>query len=202
MKIKKDIFLVLSSLLYYFYCYIQVREKMRKFLIISNTVDTSQPLSLNSLTAYGRLDVICRCISSAFYLSNDFRKDVFLSIFFQKNQKIMEIDGNKVRGLNPDERAIAGVLKKVFVGKEFPGINIQSQDLDVILNDQSILLLDKNGTKLDSAISESNTFVIGDHLGFQIENKELLQNSRKISLGKTEYMSSQVITILHFLLDS
>lgn len=202
MKIKKDIFLILSSLLHYFYCYNQVREKMRKFLIISNTVDTSQPLSLNSLTAYGRLDVICRCISSAFYLSNDFRKDVFLSIFFQKNQKIMEIDGNKVRGLNPDERAIAGVLKKIFVGKEFPGINIQSQDLDVILHDQSILLLDKNGIKLDSAISESNTFVIGDHLGFQIENKELLQNSRKISLGKTEYMSSQVITILHFLLDS
>jgi len=175
---------------------------MRKFLIISNTVDVSKPLSLNSLTAYGRLDVICRCISSAFYLSDDFRKDVVLSIFFQKNKKIIEIDGNKVRGLNPDERAIAGVLKKVFTGKFFPGINIQSKELDMILQDESILLLDKNGIKLDSTISESNIFIIGDHLGFQIENEVLFKKFRRISLGKTEYMSSQVITILHFLMDS
>ena len=175
---------------------------MRRFLIISNSVDVSQPLSLNSLTAYGRVDVICRCISSAFYLSNDFRKDVILGVFFEKNQKFMEINGNEVRGLNPDERAIAGVLKKVFQGKKFPGINFQEQKLDILFQSQSVLLLDKDGIKLDSKISESNIYVIGDHLGFQIEDKELLKNFRRISLGETEYMSSHVITILHFLMDS
>ncbi|UCE15125.1 MAG: tRNA (pseudouridine(54)-N(1))-methyltransferase TrmY, partial [Candidatus Heimdallarchaeota archaeon] len=54
---------------------------MRYFIVMSNSVDTSKPLALNSITAYGRLDVICRCITSAFYLSNEFRRDVTLKIY-------------------------------------------------------------------------------------------------------------------------
>ena len=75
---------------------------IRKFIIISNTVDTSKPLSLNSLTGYGRLDVLCRCISSSFFLSNKFRKDVVLLIYFNVNKLIMEIDGSIIRGINPE----------------------------------------------------------------------------------------------------
>ncbi|MHA2094281.1 MAG: hypothetical protein ACW98F_06600 [Candidatus Hodarchaeales archaeon] len=56
----------------------------RIFIITSNTVDNTKPLSINSLTSYGRLDVLCRCISTAFFLSNDFRKNVHLYIYFAK----------------------------------------------------------------------------------------------------------------------
>ena len=76
----------------------------RNFILISNTVDTSKSLSLNSLTGYGRLDVICRCISNAFFLSNNFRRDVVLYIFFIKNKMILRIEGATVRGINPDEK--------------------------------------------------------------------------------------------------
>jgi len=174
---------------------------MRQFIIISNTVDTSKPLSLNSLTAYGRLDVICRCISSAFFLSNNFRKNVILKIFFRINSKILEIQGDKVRGINPDERAIAGVLKKVFKGHKYPGIIFYQETLENVINQEQLVVLDSGGIYSAKKIETKNIFLIGDQLGFPKEEMDLFLKLEKISLGTHEYLSSQTITMLNYLLD-
>lgn len=176
--------------------------KMRNFLLISNTVDTSKPLSLNSLTGYGRLDVICRCISAAFFLSNNFRKNVCMEIFFRMNEQILEIQGEQVRGINPDERAVAGVLKRVFSGKSFPGIRLYSGSLQQFLNKNQPLLIDANGTNSLELIKDHPFFLIGDQLGFLNEDEHLLNGFKKISLGSNVYLSSQVITILNYHLDT
>jgi tRNA (pseudouridine54-N1)-methyltransferase len=175
---------------------------MRYFLIVSNTVDTSKPLSLNSLTGYGRLDVLCRCISAAFFLSDDFRKNVKLEIFFRKNGKNLEIDGNKVRGINPDERAIAGVLKRVFTGKKYPGIKFYKQSLEEFLKEHQPIMLDVKGNQLYQELYKYSSFLIGDQLGFLAEDKDLFAGLEKMSLGPQMYLSSQTITILNYSLDS
>lgn len=176
---------------------------MRRFLIISNTVDTSKPLSLNSLTGYGRLDVLCRCITAAFFLSDKFRKDVILTFYFRKNEKILEIQGSNVRGINPDERAIAGVLKRVFSGKKYPGITFYSEKLKDLLTRFKPYILDDSGeTLLQKFDSNNNTFLIGDQLGFLEEDRHLLGKFDKLSLGSYIYLSSQTIIILNFHLDN
>ncbi|MFX0174226.1 MAG: hypothetical protein ACFE9L_20285 [Candidatus Hodarchaeota archaeon] len=176
---------------------------MRRFIIISNTVDTTKTLSLNSLTAYGRLDVLCRCITAAFFISDTFRKDVTISLYFKKNEKILEIHGSQIKGLNPDERAIAGVLRRVFSGKEYGGITFHSMKLEDLLINLTPFILDSSGeTSVQQLENHNNIFVIGDQLGFQEEDRDLLKKFNKLSLGPNIYLSSQTITILNYLLDN
>ena len=175
---------------------------MRRFFMISNTVDTSKPLSLNSLTGYGRLDVLCRCINAAFFLSNDFRKDVVLSIYFWINGKIMEIWGDKVHGINPDERAIAGVLKRVFNGQSYPGIRFYSSNLEHYLQQQKFIVIDRRGDQSLHVLNEYDSYLLGDQVGFPKQIDDSISNQPKFSLGTSTYLSSQVITILNYLLDS
>jgi tRNA (pseudouridine54-N1)-methyltransferase len=174
---------------------------MRQFIIISNTVDTSKPLSLNSLTGYGRLDVICRCINSAFFLSNEFRKNVILKIFFRKNGIVLEIQGEKVRGINPDERAIAGVLKKIFKGHSYEGIRFYQDTLDNIVKEEKPAMMESRGIYSTQMVKTKEVFLIGDQLGFPEEEDHLFSNLEKLSLGVNEYLSSQTITIINYLLD-
>ncbi len=173
----------------------------RKFIIISNAVDIRKPLSLNSLTAYGRIDVLCRCISSSFYLSNEFRKDVLLLIYFVQNNKLLTIDGSNVKGINPDERAIAGILKKVFLGANYNGITISDRDLPDLLNKHQPLMLDLHGEEINKFTLNSKTFIIGDHLGYPDAHQSDFEKLTKVSLGLKEYLSSQVISILNYKID-
>ncbi len=175
---------------------------MRRFIIISNTVDTSKPLLLNSLTSYGRLDVLCRCISSAFFLSNNFRKEVILEIFFQINEQILEIVGELVQGLNPDERAIAGVLKRIFSGKSYPGAFLKPGSLKQVIEKYPLVMVTEDGKQSFEILKNYNSFLIGDHIGFLEEFNSLFNNLEKISLGKKMYLSSQTITIIHYHLDT
>ena len=175
---------------------------MRNFIVFSNTVDTSKPLALNSLTAYGRLDVLCRCITAAFFLSDDFRKDVVLQIYFRNNAKILEIQGEKVRGINPDERAIAGVLKKVFQGRKFSGISFYSQNIENFINNRKIIVLDAAGDSPTHHLNDNEYFLIGDQIGFIEEDFYLFTDFQRLSLGSQTYLSSQTITILNHLLDA
>jgi tRNA (pseudouridine54-N1)-methyltransferase len=174
---------------------------IRHYIIISNTVDTTKTLSLNSLTNFGRIDVLCRCIASAFFLSNSFRKNIRLSIFFTLNNSILQIDGSTVRGINPDERAIAGVLKRVFKGSDVPGIRFFEGKLEELVSKYQPAMLDRHGEIYKSEFPHYESFIIGDQLGYPQEYEKLFTKLKKISLGINEYLSSQTITILNYLLD-
>ena len=174
----------------------------RIFIIISNTVDTSKKLSLNSLTGYGRLDVICRCISNTFFMSNNFRKNVVLYVFFSNNNMILKINGETVKGINPDERAIAGVLKRIFQKLPYPGIDYFSGSLNELIEQHKPVMLDRHGKQHEGKISKFQSFLIGDQLGYPSNHDDLMKNLEKISLGSMEYLSSQIISILNYLLDN
>lgn len=176
----------------------------RHFIILSNTVDYKKPLSLNNLTGFGRLDVLCRCITAVFFLSNAFRKETRLSIFFRLNERLLNIDGNKAEGINPDERSIAGVLKRVFKGRTARGITFVPATLEEILAFHHPTVLDIYGKKTFTQLSQQNVFLIGDQIGFTDTDRKLfsrVDGVESLTIGSHVYLSSQTITILHYLLD-
>ena len=67
----------------------------------------------------GRVDVLCRCINSALWISKGVRKDTTIYLMlFQNNSDIgttIEVSGREVIELNPDERTIALYLQRALL---------------------------------------------------------------------------------------
>jgi tRNA pseudouridine-54 N-methylase len=115
---------------------------------------------------------------------------------------ILRIEGATVRGINPDERAIAGVLKRVFQKLPTPkGIEFFRGSIDDLILNYNPILLDRYGESYKYKESDSHSFLIGDQLGYPPEYEDLLKRLKKVSIGSQEYLSSQTISILNFLLD-
>jgi len=67
----------------------------------------------------GRVDVLCRCINSALWISKGIRKDTTIYLMlFPNNSEIgttIEVSGREVIELNPDERTIALYLQRALL---------------------------------------------------------------------------------------
>src|SRR3970040_2158181 len=115
---------------------------MKEFIIIGHKAVTA-PFSLNDLPgAAGRMDILCRCINAALFLSHDLRRDVrvYLVLKGGSQPKLILFDGSEVRYLSPDERSAASLIKKALEknAKEFwtestPGVSIRKGDLADLL---------------------------------------------------------------------
>jgi tRNA pseudouridine-54 N-methylase len=114
----------------------------------------------------------------------------------------MEIWGDKVHGINPDERAIAGVLKRVFNGRRNPGIRFYSSTVEHFLQQQNFIVIDERGDQSLHLLNKYDSYLLGDQVGFPTQVNHYFSNQPKFSLGNSTYLSSQVITILNYLLDT
>ena len=67
----------------------------------------------------GRVDVLCRCINSALWVSKGVRKDttLYLMLFPNNSKKgtTIKVSGKEVIELNPDERTIALYLQRALL---------------------------------------------------------------------------------------
>ncbi len=152
--------------------------------------DFPSSISLNNLSEH-RIDVLCRVITNAFYLDNDFRKDVRLIVLSDK--LTLEFDGSRLRGIRPDERTNAGILKKVLSGGRQPGITLLTE----YKLPENAFWLDIEGEyyqKKDPG--QDPVFVIGGEQGMTVP-----ENANKLSLGKKSYLASQCVTILNHWMD-
>ncbi|MHA2094282.1 MAG: hypothetical protein ACW98F_06605 [Candidatus Hodarchaeales archaeon] len=105
------------------------------------------------------------------------------------------------RGINPDERAIAGIMKRVFQGLPIPGIRFYDGNLEELLTKYEPIMLDSRGEAVQAKFTTYNAFIIGDQTGYPLKLEEHLSHLKKVSLGPNEYLSSQTITILNHMLD-
>jgi hypothetical protein len=91
---------------------------MRRFATVSHTGRSDGQWHLNELAAAaGRVDVLCRNIQAAFFLSHGLREDVeFYAVFAESavRQKTVRIDGKAIQMLNPDERSTAARLQQAL----------------------------------------------------------------------------------------
>jgi tRNA (pseudouridine54-N1)-methyltransferase len=177
----------------------------RFFILLSKQTKPIPSLSLNNLAGEARMDLLCRSITTALFLgghNNSFRKETEIWIYFQSFGKVLIIRGSEIRGLNPDERSIAGLLKKVFSGQDTTGFVFKPANwLEIFKLFPNCYLLDKKGIYFSIDHLKEFVFVLGDHLGLTEEEKTLFRHNQKLALGNTVYLTSHCISIIHYLLD-
>lgn len=191
---------------------------MRGFLVIGNKATTS-PFSLKNIPGAGRMDILCRCISQAIFLSHSIRKslEVYLLLLGDPNPPIVvKIKSDEVRRMSPDERSIAGLIRKALKFKAGEGwtetnsgIFISKKGLKGLLEDLSnsyhIYYMREDGEDIRkiSYKMENPLFVLGDHVGVKKEDEKIILRFAEdiVSVSKLSLMAEQCITIANYELD-
>ncbi|UCF09627.1 MAG: tRNA (pseudouridine(54)-N(1))-methyltransferase TrmY [Candidatus Bipolaricaulota bacterium] len=187
---------------------------MRRFVILAHEASLDPGFPLDDLPgAGGRMDVLCRAVGAAFFLSHDLRRDVEVTLLLRDQVRI-RFDGGRLKRLNPDERSTAGLIRRALsqLGDEeresSPGIRVSRAALEETLDHLHLqgahpLLLDEGGSPFRAASLPSDpAFILSDHMSFTEGDRSVLDALPALSLGTRSLHTSQCITIVHYLLDS
>ncbi len=185
---------------------------MRKFLVIGNKAKTGK-FSLNDLPGAGRMDILCRCVSAAFFLSHDIRRDVEVYLLLlgpPDPPKVVKIVGERVKYMPPDERGIAGLIRKaleVKSGRDWrevsPGIYVAKKNLEELLEGEEVYYLKEGGEDIRELEVNEALFVLGDHIGVPegLEEMILRRAKKVVGIPTRSLMAEHCITIVHYELD-
>ena len=117
---------------------------MKDFVIIGHKALTTGDFSLNDLPgSAGRMDILCRCINSALFLSHEMRRDINVHLVLlgePDSGKIVRFNGKELKYLNPDERSSGALIKKAlqknaleYESRSTPGVWIRKGNLQQLL---------------------------------------------------------------------
>ena len=191
---------------------------MRRFIVLGHRAITSAEFKLDDLCgSTGRLDILLRCVNSAFFLSHGIRKDVEIVLMLlgePSPPKTIRIDGSEVKYLNPDERSTAALIRNALLQKGegerrcSPGIYVSERDYSEVLSNVSkeskMYYLKEDGQDIrDVAFGEDSTFVLGDDQDLsELEESVLMAyEPKKISLGPISYHADHCVTLVNNELD-
>ena len=194
---------------------------MRNFVIIGNKAITTPAFSLEDIPGTsGRLDILCRGVTAAFVLSHGIRKDVcvYLVLLGGEIPKTVQLRGETLRHLNPDERTTAALLKKALAVPATPdwasstsGIFVRTGGLANVLSDlkgAKILCLREDGADIrsisQSDISGNVAFILGDHMGIAPEEETVIEQAGAVavSIGPVSLHADHCIALLNWMLDT
>ncbi len=191
---------------------------MRRFVVLGHRAITSADFKLDDLCgSTGRLDILLRCVNSAFFLSHSIRRDVEITLMLlgePNPPKTIRIDGSEVKYLNPDERSTAALIRNALMQKGegerrcSPGIYVSERSYEEVLSNISkesqMYYLKEDGVDIRSCdFVQDNTFVLGDDQDLTPEEEEILMNyePKKISLGPVSYHADHCLTLVNNELD-
>jgi tRNA (pseudouridine54-N1)-methyltransferase len=192
---------------------------MRDIIVIGHKAKTSDDFSLNDLPgSAGRMDILCRCVSSALFVSFGMRRDVNIHLLLLGDPdpgKIIRFEGLHLKYLNPDERSSGSLIQKALQknvmekdARSTPGVWIRRGDLKSLLSEfrgRTLLYLREDGRDIREFAREINdpVFILGDHTGVTEEEEEQLfeEGARIISVGPISLHSNHCITLIHNELD-
>ncbi len=195
---------------------------MRSFLLLARHAPTSPNFRLNDLPGAGRMDLVCRCVSSALFLSDDIRRDTAITAVLDgppDPPRAVTFDGARVRRLYPDERNVASHIRIALgaalkagpgeVPEPEPGITVARKGLEPLLKERAedgsaLLHLHREGEDIRKAeLPGDATFILGDHLGLPKATDGLLEQlgARRVSAGRVEYLASHIIAVVQNELD-
>lgn len=191
---------------------------MREFILrAAKTVTNPNYINLNDLPGAGRLDLVCRCITNALFISNDMRRDTIIHVVLEGPNcppKTISFDGKELRSLAPDERnATSHVKIALEKGRNLKlnesieadvGIIISKRSFESLIKEKSktsqLIYLHPKGTDIRKfEFKEDVCFVLGDHIGLERVTERLLKRmgAVRVSLAPAYYLASQCITICH-----
>ena len=191
---------------------------MRRFLVLGHRAITSGDFKLDDLAgSTGRLDVLLRCVNSAFFLSHDIRRDTEVILVLQgppHPPKSVRIVGSEIKYLNPDERSTAALIRNALLQKvtmeerSSPGIYISNRSYrDVLSNlpeNEQIVYLKEEGTDVrEIDFKENVTFVLGDDQDLSKEEEDILckYGPQLLSIGPRSYHADHCIIVVNNELD-
>lgn len=188
---------------------------MRYFVITGHRARTTADFKLDDICGgAGRLDVLVRCVTSAFFLSHNIRKDVEVHLVLEGGDdapKTVRFSGADIRYLNPDERSTASLvrnalLKKIPEDEEIrssPGVYISRRSFDEVLEHLSdkgnFVYLKEDGTDVrEFDFPENPIFVLGDDrdLTEEEETTMLSYEPSCISLGPVSMHANHCIVVV------
>ncbi|MDF0589711.1 tRNA (pseudouridine(54)-N(1))-methyltransferase TrmY [Candidatus Methanocrinis natronophilus] len=189
---------------------------MRSFVVVGNLATTTPDFSLEDIPGTsGRLDILCRCINSAFVLSHGIRRDVqaYLVLRGGSVAKTIHLRGRELRHLNPDERTTAALLKKALAleadakwRRSTPGIFVRRGDLaDLeVWGEGTTYYLREDGSDHRGVLNAGDgTFVLGDHIGLSEEDEAFLEglDAKIVSVGPKSLHTDHCIVLINNELD-
>ena len=192
---------------------------MRQFVVVGHDAPTTPEFSLDDLTSgAGRLDVLCRCVSAALFLSHDVREDVRVHLVLA-DEFTVTFDGASVRRVNPDERSTAALVRGALderreaVGHEpvetSPGVSLYRMGfeptLDRLAPDGAVVELHKDGDPVvECSVPTDPVFVLSDHREFTDEEADYLTDAadERVRLGPEPLHANHAITVAHNYLDT
>jgi len=196
---------------------------MRQFLVVGHDAPTTPDFSLDDLAgAAGRLDVLCRCVNSAFFLSHAIREDVRVHLVLG-DEFTVGFEGSDLRRLNPDERSTAALVRGALEQREdaighmpaesTPGVSIRRMGFEATLEavaddaheDGTLLTLHEDGDPIvDVDPPENPLFVLSDHHDFSEEERSLLAEhaDQRVRVGPEVLHADHTITVAHNYLDT
>lgn len=192
---------------------------MRQFVILGHDVPTTPDFSLDNLpSGAGRLDVLCRCVNAAFFLSHGLRSDVRVHLVVADTYTIT-FDGGSLKHLHPDERTIASRIRNALdradeaIGhmpaEVSPGVSLYrfgfSELLNRIADSGTIVELHEDGTPIVEIESPSNPiFVLSDHHDFTDEEADALADvaALRVRVSPKLLHADHTITVVHNALDT
>ncbi len=184
--------------------------------MVGNRAATTPDFSLEDIPGTsGRIDILCRCINSAFVLSHGIRRDVAVYLILRGGgaKKTVLLRGGDLRHLNPDERTTAALLKKALALEADPswtkstsGIFVRAGDLaDLeVFGEGTTYYLREDGSDHRGCSSEfDGTFVLGDHIGLSEDDEAFLAGAgaKIISVGPRSLHADHCIVLINNELD-
>jgi len=194
----------------------------RRFAIIGHRAQSSGKINLNDIAgSAGRLDVLVRAVNTGLFLSHGIRNDTDVTLHLLGGpgpSRRIWFEGEKLRGVHPDERAIAGQLGKAlrepvpaigqFVelhsGLWHSGGGLEQTISEWKREGVRIFVLDANGVPFDPEVhgTDSVGFILSDDQPFAEDDLVALKELERISLGDTWLQGHACISIIHHQLDA
>ncbi|MCI4341221.1 MAG: tRNA (pseudouridine(54)-N(1))-methyltransferase TrmY [Thermoplasmata archaeon] len=189
---------------------------VRELLLLVHAVPTDGGFTLNDLAGGGgRMDEVARVVSNALTISNGLRRDVRVRLLFHgatpAEDRQIQVDGSRVRYLNPDERSTAALLKNALVRsvaasaavESSPGLTVERrpvlEELRSFLQRPGVLWLTEGGSPLRSWAGNGDVAaVLSDPKDPTPEERLLLESNpaTRCSVGPHSLRSSQVVDLL------
>jgi len=188
---------------------------MRRFIVLGHRAFTTPDFKLDDICGgAGRLDVLVRCVNSAFFLSHDLRKDSEIYLVMEGGldaPKTVRFYGPELKYLNPDERSTASLIRNALLKKpkdktevrSTPGVYISKMSFGDVMEKLSqtckFIYLREDGTDVrEYDFPEEPCYSLGDDRDPTEEEEEIMSQYPydKICLGPVSYHANHCMVIV------
>jgi len=189
---------------------------VRTVVVVGHDAPTDPAFSLDDLPGAGRMDLLARSVTAALLCSHDIREDVRVALVLGDTYTV-RFDGSALRGLHPDERSTAALVRTALEEREAavgqipvevsPGLSLARVGLSDTLAETAgpVYQLHEDGTPVTDLDPPADpTLVLSDHRSFRDDEVATLGNAdaRRVSLGPEVLHADQAITVAHNWLDT